>query len=214
MFSFLLGRYIYWMIPFIWIVQKRQIFRYRKHIHSCLELRVRTENDWKRAWDFFRGVSVQFSRSAVSDSLQPHESQHARPPCPSPTPGVYPNSCPSSWWCHPTISSSVVPFSSCHQSLPASESFQMSQLFAWGGQTTGVSASTSVLPVNTQDWSPLGWTGWISLQSKGLSRVFSNTTVQKHQFSGAQLSSQSNSHIHTWPLEKPQPWLDGPLFAK
>ena len=128
MFSFLLGRYIYWMIPFIWIVQKRQIFRYRKHIHSCLELRVRTENDWKRAWDFFRGVSVQFSRSAVSDSLQPHESQHARPPCPSPTPGVYPNSCPSSWWCHPAISSSVVPFSSCPQSLPASESFPMSQL--------------------------------------------------------------------------------------
>jgi len=113
----------------------------------------------------------------VSDSLQPHELQHARPPCPSPTPGAYPNSCPLSWWCHPTISSSVVPFSSCPQSFPASGSFQMSELFASGGQSIGVSASTSVLPVNTQDWSPLGWTGWISLQSKGLSRAFPNTTV-------------------------------------
>ena len=148
------------------------------------------------------GSSVQFSRSVVSDPLQPHESQHARPPCPSPTPGVHPNSCPSSQWCHPAISSSVVHFSSCPQSLPASGSFLISQLFAWGGQSIGVSASASVLPMNTEDWSPLGWTGWISLQSKGLSRVFSNTTVQKHQFFSAQLSSQSNSHIHTWPLEK------------
>ena len=115
---------------------------------------------------------------------------------------VHSNSCPSSQWCHPTISSSVVPFSSCPQSLPASESFPMSQLFAWGGQSIRVSVLASVLPMNTQDWSPLEWTGWISLQSKGLSRVFSNTTVQKHQFFGAQLSSQSNSHIHTWPLEK------------
>ena len=147
--------------------------------------------------------SVQFSGSVVSDSLRPHESQHARPPCPSPTPGVYPNLCPSSQWCHPAISSSVIPFSSCPQSLPASESFPMSQLFAWGGQSIGVSASASVLPVNTQDWSSLGWTGWISLQSKGLSRVFSSTTVQMHQFYSTQLSSQSNSHIHTWPLEKP-----------
>ena len=147
--------------------------------------------------------SVQFSRSVVSDSLRPHESQNARPPCPSQTPGVYSNSCPSSWWCHPAISSSVVPFSSCPQSLPASGSFPMSQLFAWGGQSIGVSASASVLPMNTQDWSPLGWTGWTSLQSKGLSRVLSNTTVQKHQFFGAQLSLQSNSNIHTWPLEKP-----------
>ena len=146
---------------------------------------------------------VQFSRSVVSNSLQPHESQHARPPCPSPTPKVYSNPCPSSWWCHPAISSSVVPFSSCPQSLPASGSFHMSQLFAGGGQSIGVSASASVLPMNTQDWSPLGWTGWISLQSKGLSRVFSNTTVQKHQFFSTQVSSQSNSHIHTWPLEKP-----------
>ena len=108
----------------------------------------------------------------MSDSLQPHESQHARPPCPSPTPGIYPNSCPSSQWCHPAISSSVVPFSSCPPSLPASGSFPMSQLFAWGGQSIGVSASTSVLPMNTQDWSPLGWTGWTSLQYKGLSSLF------------------------------------------
>ena len=151
-------------------------------------------------WDQFS--SLQFSRSVVSDSLWPHEPQHSRPPCPSPTPGVHPNPRPSSRWCHPIISSSVDPFS-CLQSFPASGSFQISQLFAWGGQSIGVSASTSVLPMNTQSWSPLGWTGWISLQSKGLSRVFSNTTVQKHQFFGAQHSSQSNSHIHTWPQEKP-----------
>ena len=132
--------------------------------------------------------SVHFSHSVVSDSLWPHEPQHARPPCPSPIPGVYPNPCPLRRWCRPTISSSVVPFSSCPQSLPASGSFQMSQLFTSGGQSIGVSASTSFLPMNTQDWSPLGWTGWISLQSKGLSGVFSNTTVQKHQFFGAQLS--------------------------
>ena len=149
------------------------------------------------------GQSVSpFSRSVVSNSLRPHEPQHARPPCPSSTPRVYPNPRPLSWWCHPTISSSVVPFSSCPQSLPASGSFQMNQLFASGCQSIGVSASTSVLPMNIQDWSPLGWTGWISLRSEGLSRVFSNTTVQKHQFFGAQPSSQSNSHIHTWPLEK------------
>ena len=146
---------------------------------------------------------VQFSHSVMSDSLRPHELQHARPPCPSPTPGVYPNPCPLSQWCHPIMSSSVVPFSSCLLSFPASGSFQMSQLFALGGQSIGVSVSTSILPMNTWDWSPLGWTGWISLKSKGLSRVFSNTTVQKHQFFGAQLSSQSNSHIHTWPQEKP-----------
>ena len=158
--------------------------------------------------------SVQFSCSVVSDSLWPHESQHARPPCPSPSPRVHSDSRPSSPWCHPAISSSVVPFSSCPQSLPESVFFPMSQLFSWGGQSTGVSASASVLPMNTQDWSPLGWAGWTSLQSKGLSRVFSNTTVQNHQFFGAQLSSQSNSHIHTWPLEKPQPWLDEPLLAK
>ena len=147
-------------------------------------------------------ASVQFSRSVVSNFLQPHELRYARPPCPSPTPGVHSNSCPSSRWCHPAISSSVIPFSSCPQSLPASESFPMSQLFAWGGQSTGVSALASFLPKNTQDWSPLGWTGWISLQSKGLSRVFSNTTVTKHQFFGPQPSSQPNSYIHTWPQEK------------
>ena len=132
--------------------------------------------------------SVQFSRSVMSNSLRPHELQHARPTCPLPIPGVYPNSCPLSQWCHLTISSSVIPFSSCFQSFPASGSSQMTQLFASGGQSIGVSASTSVLPMNTQDWSPLGWTGWISLQSKGLLRVFSNTTVQNHQFFGIQLS--------------------------
>ena len=132
--------------------------------------------------------SVQFSYSVVSDSLRPHGPQHTRPPCPSPTPRVYPNSCPLSWWCHPTISSSVVPFSSCLQSFPASGSFQMSQFFASGGKSIGVSASTSDILKNTQDWSPLEWTGWISLKSNGLSRVFSNNAVQKHQFFGAQLS--------------------------
>ena len=152
-------------------------------------------------FSFFR--SVQFSCSVVSHSSWPHGLQHTRSSCPSPTPGVYSNSCPLSWWCHPTIPSSVVPFSSCLQSFPASGSFQMSQFFASGGQSIGVSASASVLPMNIQDWSPLGWTGWISLQSKGLSRIFSNTTVQKNQFFSAQLSLQSNSHIHTWLLEKP-----------
>ena len=153
--------------------------------------------------------SVQFSRSVVSDSLRPHELQHARPPCLSTT-RVHPNSCPSSRWYHPAISSSVVSFSSCPQSLPTSESFSMSQRFASDGQSTGVSALASLFPKKSQDWSPSEWTGWISLQSKGLSRVFSNATVQKHQFFGAQPLSQSNSHIHTWPQEKPQPWPDGP----
>ena len=147
--------------------------------------------------------SVQFSHSVVSDSLQPHELQHARPPCPSPAPRVHSDLCPSSQWCHPAISSSVVPFSSCPQSLPASESFPMSQLFAWGGQSTRASALASFLPKKSQGWSASERTGWISLQSKGLSRVLSNTTVQKHQFFGAQPSSQSNTHIHTWPQEKP-----------
>ena len=139
----------------------------------------------KKVYNLFS--SVHFSRSVVSDSLQPHESQHATPPCPSPTPGVHSDSRPLSWWCHPAISSSVVPFSSCPQFLPASESFPMSQLFTWGG----VSALASVLPKNTQDGSPLGWTGWISLKSMGLWTVFSNTTVQNHQFFSTQLSSQS-----------------------
>ena len=129
-------------------------------------------------FDSFLHISVQFSRSVVSDSLRPHELQHSRPPCPSPSPRVHSDSCPSSPWCHPAISSWVIPFSSCPQSLPASESFPVSQLFTWGGQSIGVSALASVLPKNTQDWSPSEWTGWISLQSKGLSRVFSNTTVQ------------------------------------
>ena len=138
--------------------------------------------------EYFLFCSVQFSRSVMSDSLRPHGLQHARIPCSSPTPRVYSDSYRLSWWCHPTISSSVVPFSSHLQSFPASGSFQMSQFFASGGQSIGVSASASVLPMNIQDWITLGWTGWISLQSKGLSRVFSNTTVQKHKFSRTQLS--------------------------
>ena len=146
--------------------------------------------------------SVQFSRSVVSDSLRPHATQHARLPCPSPTPGVHPDSHPSSQWCHPAISSSVIPFSSCPQSLQSSV-FSNESTLQWGGQSIGVSALGSFLPKNTQGWSPLERTGWISLESKGLSRAFSNTTVLKHQFFGTQLSSQSNSHIHTWPQEKP-----------
>ena len=132
--------------------------------------------------------SVQSSCLIMSDSLWPHGLQHNRPPCPSPTPGAYSKSCPSSRWCHPTNLSSVIPFSFCLKSFPATGSFPMSQFFASGGQSIGVSASASVLPMNIQDWFSLGWTGWISLQSEGLSRVFSNTTVQKHQFFCAQLS--------------------------
>ena len=153
--------------------------------------------------------SVQFSHSGMSNSLPPHESQHARPPCPSPTPGVYSNSCPSSWRCHPAISSSVVPFLSCPNPSQYQGLFQWVNSLHEVTKVLGVSVSGSILPMNTQDWS-LGWTGWISLQSKGLSRVFSNTTVQKHQFFSTQLSSHSNIHIHMWPLEKPYPWLDGP----
>ena len=143
-----------------------------------------------------------FSCSFMSDPLQPHGQLHSRVPYPSPSPRACSNSCPLSQWCHPTISFSIVPFPSCLQSFPASGSFPMSQFFASGGQSIGVSASASVLPMNIQDWFPLGLTGWISLQSKGLSRVFSNTTVQKHQFFSVQLSIWSNCHIHTWPLEK------------
>ena len=165
--------------------------------------------EFKYFW--FQRIAIRFlflvEFSSVTQSCptlcHPRDLGHARPPCPSLTPGVHTNSCPSSPWCHPAISFSVIPFSSCPQSLPASESFPMSQLFLWGGQSTGVSALASFFSKNTQDWSPLEWTGWISLQSKRLSRVFFNTTVQKHQFFGTQLSSQSNSHIHTWPLEKP-----------
>ena len=163
------------------ICRKRQLF-------SCLDV-----------WTLYG--SVQFSHSTVSDSLLPHGLQYARSFYSSPTPGVYANSCPLSRWCYPTISSSIDPFSSHFQSCPASGSFHMSQFFASGGQSIGVSASTSILPMHIQDWFPLGWTGWISLQSNGLSRVLSNTTVQNHQFFSAQLSSQSNSHIHTWPQE-------------
>ena len=151
-----------------WIIEKAREFR--KTSTSVLLIMSKTLTVF---------TSVQFSRSVMSDSLWPHESQHARPPCPSPTPGVHSDSRPLSQWCHPAILSSVVPFYFCPQSLPASGSFPMSQLFTWGGQSIGVSALASVLPMNTQDWSPLGWTGWISLQSKGLSRVFSNITVQK-----------------------------------
>ena len=146
-------------------------------------------------------ASVQVSCSVVSDSLWPHGLQHAGLPCPTLTPGAYSNSCPSSWWCHPTISSSVIPFA-CLQSFLVSGSFPRSQFFKSGDQSIGVSSSASVLPMNIQDRFPLGWTGWISLQSKRLSRVFSNNTVQKHQFFSTQLSSQSSSHIHTWLLEK------------
>ena len=155
------------------------------------------------AWMLLHISSVQFSHSVMFDSLQPHGLQHARLACPSPTSRVCSNSCPSSQWCHPTILSSVAPFSSCLQSFPASGSFPMSQFFPSGDQSIGVSASTSILKMNIQDWFPLGWTGWISLQSKGLSRVFSKTTVQRHQFFGIQLSLQSKSHIHIWLLEKP-----------
>ena len=171
--------------------------------NHCPPKAIFTSDIWTMVPSMTTPLSVQFSRSVVSNSLRPHESQHARPPCPSPTLRVHPNSRPSSRWCHPAMSSSIAPFSSCPPSLPASGFFPMSQIFTWGGQSIGVSASASVLPLNTQDWCPLGWTGWISLQSKGFSRVFSNTTVQKHQFFGPQLSSQSNSHIHTWPQEKP-----------
>ena len=172
-------------------------------MHSFIQHETEYSNKLKILKSKVINDGYQFSHSVLSDSLRPHESQHARSPCPSSTPRVHSNSCPLSWWHHLAISFSVIPFSSCPPSLPASESFPMSRLFTWGGQSIGVWASTLVLPVNTQDWSPLEWTGWISLQSKGLSRVFSNTTLQKHQFFDTQLSSQSNSHIHTWPLEKP-----------
>ena len=149
----------------------------------------------------------QFSCSVMSDSLQPHESQHARPPCPSPTPRVHSDSRSSSQWCHPTMSSSIIPFSSCPQSLPASESFPMSQLFVWGGQSIGASALASFLPKNTQDWSPSEWTGWISLKSKGLSRVFSNTTVKSTWHSAFFIVQLSYLDMTTG---KTIPWLDGP----
>ena len=190
----------YWMGDVHWIASVSALW-----MTGTKLMRKGEAENFLRLWIIFHSSiqfsSVRFSHWVVSDSLQPHELPHARSLCPSPTPKVYSNSCPSGGWCHPTISSSVIPFS-CPPSLPASGSFSMSQLFAWGGQSIGVSASASVPPLNTQDWSPSGWTGWISLQSKRLSGVFSNTTVQKHQFFSAQLSSQSISHIHTWPLGK------------
>ena len=161
---------------------------------------IDTEAIQKYVWNL---SSVQFSSSVMSDSLWPHGLQHTRLPCPSPTPEACSNTCPSSRWCHPIISSSVSPFSSWLQSFPASGSFPMSQFFTPGGQSIGASASVSVLPMNILNWFPLGWTGWISLQPKVLSRIFSNTTVQKHQFLSTELSLPSKSHIHTWLLEKP-----------
>ena len=177
------------------IVPNQARCTYKGRMCHLLTLSIKFVSGWAFS-------SVQFNHAVVSDSLRPHKSQHTRPPCPSPTPGVHSDSRPLSQWCHPAVSSSV-PFSSCPQSLPASESFPISQLFTWGGQSTGVSALASFLPKKSQGWPPSEWTGWISLQSKGLSRVFSNTTVQKHPFFSAQPSPQSNSHIHTWLLEKP-----------
>ena len=161
--------------------------------------------------EFYLYRLLLFSHSVVFGSLWPYELQHARIPCPSWSPGACSNSCPLSQWCHSIILSSVIPFPSCLQSFPASGSFLMSQFFTSGGQGIGVSASA--LLMNIQDWFPLGWTGLISLQSRGLLRVFSTTTAQKHEFFGVQYSLWSNSHIHTWLLEKPQLWLDGPLSA-
>ena len=182
---------ILWSLP---IHEHRIALHYLKYLQVCwlFNLHVSTS--------VF--ISVQFSHSVVCDSLQSHGLQHTRLPCPSPTPRAYSNSCPSSWWCHPNILFSVTPFSSCLQSFSASGSFLMSQFFASGGKSIGVSTSASVLPMNTQDWFPLGWTGWILLLFKGLSRVFSNTTVQMHQFFDTQVSLESNSHICTWLLEK------------
>ena len=161
----------------------------KSRILSSLNWKLIFENSlYAKSHPCIQFGSLQFSHSVVSDCLWPNELQHTRPPCSSPTPGVYSNSCPLSQWCHPTISSSVIPFSSCFQIFPASGSFQISELFSSGGQSIGVSASASVPAMNTQDWSPLGWIGWISLQSKGLSRVFTNTTIQNLQFFSAQLS--------------------------
>ena len=190
-------------------IKQKQIVRYKKK--NSENMSVKWNQPLKMHYIFCKAIggiytSVQFSPDQLLSRvrlLRPHESQHAASPCHSTTPGVHWDSRPSSQWCHPAISSYVIPFSSCPQSLPASESFPVSQLFPWGGQSTGVSDLASFLPKKSQGWSPLEWTSWISLQSKGLSRVFSNTTVQKHQFFTTQPSSQSNNHIHTWPQEKP-----------
>ena len=186
----------------IWNTNSQKLHRshIQEGVYTWYMILQATEGDAKGRVSHWP-CSFQFRRSVMSDYLQSHGPQHTRPPCPSPTSRGYSNSCSLSWWCYPTISSSAIPFS-CLQSFPASGSFQMSKLFASGGQSIGVSASTSVLPMNIKDWFPLWQTGWISLQSKGLSRVF-NTTVKKHQLFTAQLSLWSNSHIHTWLLEKP-----------
>ena len=194
-----------WQTLFSWAAKSTQT------VSAAMKLKRRLLLG-RKSYDKPQFSSVQFSRSVVSDSLWPHGPQHARPPCPSPTPRVYSNSCPLSRWYHPTISSSVIPFSSCLQSFPASGSFTVSQFFTSGGQCIGVSASASVLPMNIQDWFPLGWTGWISLQSKRRSRVFSNTTVQKHQFFGSQLSLQSNSQ-HPYMTTGKTIALTGPTFV-
>ena len=190
-------------MPFNFYTLFNPLFIQEAFIEHSLNARSGRHNDEQYRNSCLQFSSVQFSRSVVSSFLWPHGLQHARPPCPSPSPRVHSHSRPLSPWCHPDISSWVVPFSSCPQSLSASESFPMSQLFAWRVQSTGASALVSFLPKKSQGWSPSEWTGWISLQSKGPSRVFSNTTFQTHQFFGAQPSSQTNSHIHTWPQEKP-----------
>ena len=197
----MLSRLVIKMIPNLENKMKLQINRLEMRIEKMPEIFDKDLEEIKKSQLIMNNAISSVQLLSVSDSLRPHGLQHARPPCPSPTPGVYSNSCPLSRWCHPTISS--LPFSSHLQSLPASGSFPVSQFFASGGQSIGVSASALVLSMYIQDWFPLGWTGWISLQSKGLLRVFFNTTVQEHQFFSAQLSLWSNSHIHTWLLEKP-----------
>ena len=187
-------KYLFFVISSnIWCSTKCLFSQQKPHIYSYSSLPFwSSSSELLRCWLLrYSSQFSQFSHSVVSDSLRPHGLQHTRLPRPSPTPGAYSNSCPSNQWCHPTISSSVSPVSSCLQSFPASGSFPVSQFFTSDGQSIGVSASASVLPMNTQDWSPLGWTGWISLQSKGLSRVFSHTSVQKHQFFGARFSKEN-----------------------
>ena len=183
-------------------VSIKPVFKLRMHINEYGPYLL-PEFIWPINKEAKKMILVHFSHSVMSDSLRTHGLQHTRPPCPSPTPRVYPNSCPTSWWCHPTILSSVISFTSCLQTFPASEYLPMSRLFESGSQSIGISASASLLPMNIQDWFPLGWTGLISLLSKGLSRVFSNITVQKHQFFGTQPFLLSGCHIHTRLLEKP-----------
>ena len=204
------------IMPGIWKIFPIFYYFFENSILYCLLLQCLSSWTFPSLYlsSLLLNFLLLFSSSIVSDSLWPHGLQHARLPCPSPFPGVCPNPWPSSWWCHATISSSVIPISSCPQSFPASGSFQMSQFFQSSGQRIGASASASVLPMNIQDWFPLELTGLISLQSRGLPRIFFNTTVQKYQFFGAQSSLLSDSHIHTWLPEKPQLSLDRPLLAK